>query len=76
MSKEPLLYVARKPIKCPVCGGKPVASILWGMPIFSDELQAMIDAGKVVLGGCCPGPADWQCTHCGQEFARRQDGKS
>lgn len=43
----------RAQIKCPYCGSKNTARILYGMPAFSDELQEKLDAGKVVLGGCC-----------------------
>ena len=58
-----------KPRKCPKCGGK-VARIFYGMPAFTEKLQADLDAGRVILGGCClddRGPT-WQCTKCGQEF--------
>ena len=40
-------------IKCPYCGSKNTARILYGMPVFSDELQAKLDSGKLHLGGCC-----------------------
>ena len=45
-------------------------------PEPSPELQAKLDAGKVILGGCCyPDPGvdpNWECVDCGagyiQEF--------
>ncbi len=57
--------VKRKPIKCPNCGNKTVATILWGMPAI-DKVQDDINNGKIVLGGCCLEEDDplWQCTSC------------
>ncbi|MCQ2348423.1 MAG: hypothetical protein MJZ65_04460 [Paludibacteraceae bacterium] len=58
-----------KPRKCPKCGGK-VARIFYGLPAYTEKLQADLDAGRVILGGCCRTEHDptWQCTKCGQEF--------
>jgi len=47
MNKQ--VRVKRKPIKCPNCGNKTVATIFWGMPPIH-ELQDDIDNGKIVLG--------------------------
>ena len=60
----------RKPSKCPNCGGKKVASILWGMPAYSEELQRDIAEGKIIIGGCCVSDDDpkWQCAECGAEI--------
>ena len=66
-------------IKCPRCGSKDTARILYGMPVFSDELQEKMDAGKIVLGGCCISLINvngmnvmWQpsrhCNHCKKDF--------
>jgi len=43
-----------------------VATILYGCPDFSDELEAKMAAGKIVLGGCCQLLDDpkWQCADC------------
>ena len=56
----------RKPEKCPACGSNRVADILYGLPDFSDELCAELDAGRTVLGGCCLTGDDpeWQCVEC------------
>ncbi len=43
------LYLPRKPRKCPSCGVKPIATILYGLPIYSDELEARLQAGKIEL---------------------------
>ena len=57
---------SRKPRKCAGCGSTRIASILYGMPIFSPELEADMNAGRVALGGCCVMEDDpvWQCAGC------------
>ena len=63
----------RRPKKCPACGGEPVASILWGMPAFSEKLNQDLESGRVVLGGCCVSMDDpeWQCTVCEVEIYKK-----
>ena len=58
---------SRKPRKCPACGSSLVALILYGLSGFSPELEADLEAGRVVLGGCCLTGDDpkWQCMGCG-----------
>ena len=57
-------------IKCPKCGSERVAMVLYGMPAFDKELEAKIDAGDVVLNGCCiDGPTfPYECRGCGVRF--------
>jgi len=60
------IELARKPRKCPVCDASPVASILYGMPNFSEKLEQELAEGRTTLGGCCieiDGPL-WECSHC------------
>jgi hypothetical protein len=66
------LYLPRKPRKCPSCGAKPIATILYGLPIYSDELEARLQAGKIEQGGRSRGigAPEWVCTHCGQKFSK------
>jgi len=61
-----------KPRKCPECGSISIASILYGMPFLDEKLQADLDNGRVVLGGCCRTDNDpvWKCNSCGIEFYR------
>jgi hypothetical protein len=61
-------------VACPRCGSPTVAKILYGYPAFSQKLQADLDAGRVVLGGCVvwEGRPDHACTSCRFEF--RTDG--
>lgn len=60
-------YVSkRKPKNCPVCRSPRVANILYGMPEFSAKLEKDMNAGRIILGGCCVTNDDpeWQCTDC------------
>lgn len=65
---------AQKPRKCPECGQAPLASILYGMPAFDEELERKMDEGRITLGGCCISDDDpaRECTHCGLKIFRRQ----
>ena len=64
-----------RPRQCPQCRSKRIASILYGMPAFSAKLQADLDAGKVVLGGCCVTTLDpaWQCVECEAQIFKAKD---
>ena len=65
--------------KCPACGSANVASILHGYPALTDELKRQIDAGEVILGGCCITPGkkmlDFECRDCGARFTRAEARK-
>jgi len=65
---------AQKPRKCPECGQAPLASILYGMPAFDEELERKMNEGRITLGGCCVSNDDpaWECTHCELKIFRRQ----
>lgn len=43
----------KKPEKCPRCGSKSIAKILYGEPRYSEELKKKLATGKITLGGCC-----------------------
>jgi len=60
---------------CPRCGSANVAWILRGYPKPSDELEADLASGSVVLGGCVvePDQATHECNACRLEF--RSDGR-
>ncbi len=56
---------------CPRCKSNRVATILWGLPAYDEEMQRKMDSGEIVLGGCCIPPfppPDYQCLDCGLEF--------
>ena len=56
--------------RCPGCGGESIAHILWGLPAMSEKLREDLQAGRVMLGGCCvePNSAEWHCNECGTEW--------
>ena len=64
----------QKPRKCPECGKAPIASILYGMPAFDEDLEQKMNEGRIALGGCCVSDDDpaWECTNCGLKIFRKQ----
>lgn len=61
--------------KCPKCGSKNVGRIMYGMPLFSDELMQKINSGKIILGGCCISnmAPKHHCNDCGERFGYPKD---
>jgi hypothetical protein len=59
------------PAQCPYCGGARVAAILYGLPAFDAQLDHDLEAGRIVLGGCCVSESapDWRCGECSKEWA-------
>lgn len=49
---------------CPLCNGKNIAKILWGLPANMCALEEELDSKKIVLGGCNVTSHDlkWKCT--------------
>lgn len=68
-SKNPIIQVRRKPLKCKHCGGK-VLPVVYGLP--APMLLEAAERGELILGGCCifPENPDYQCPICGQRYAR------
>mgnify|MGYP000855944048 CR=1 FL=1 len=62
------------PSECPKCGSTRVAKIVYGLPVFSDQLNAAIKDGRKVLGGCCITGDDpaWKCLDCKTEIYREK----
>ena len=54
-------------MKCPKCGSKRVAPILYGMPAYDEELERKINSEEVYLGGCIISGSDpqYHCFGCG-----------
>ena len=52
--------------KCPKCGSRRVAPILYGMPAFSEEMEQQLNEEKLYLGGCCISGIDptYHCFQC------------
>ncbi len=65
----------RKPRRCPQCGHYPVASILYGMPAYDDELKRKIEEGRIAIGGCIESPdfPTWVCSKCGLAIYRPEE---
>jgi predicted RNA-binding Zn-ribbon protein involved in translation (DUF1610 family) len=62
-----------KRTKCPKCGSIRIARYLYGMPMMSEQLQADLDTGRIVIGGCeitGDDPA-WKCLECETEIYRK-----
>ncbi|MBH0231316.1 hypothetical protein [Halobacillus yeomjeoni] len=58
--------------RCPACGSKHTAAILYGMP--GPEIFPEVESGKYVLGGCCimiNGP-EYRCHECEHEWNRSE----
>ncbi len=66
-----IIYYKRKPKECPSCGFKPLATILYGYPIFDDKMKDKISRGLIILGSC-DAPMNisptWQCPSCEEYF--------
>ena len=57
-------------VKCPICGSRNTAEILYGMPAMNSELEAKINSGEIFIGGCdvpINGPLR-HCYDCGEDF--------
>jgi len=56
----------------PAFAASGIADILYGMVVFSEDLEQDIESGRIVLGGCCLTGDDpvWKCTQCGQAIYR------
>ena len=57
-------------IRCPECGSRKIAKVLYGLPDFTDELVANLEAGEIVLDGCLINsyPYKYECKGCGIRF--------
>jgi hypothetical protein len=77
------VYRSRKPRKCPACGFAPVGEILYGFPNYDEQMQADMDAGKIIIGGCFMPEYEngkwsapwWQCSRCGCGIYKRHPPK-
>lgn len=59
-------------MKCPRCGSRDSARILYGMPVFCEELEEKLNNKKIFLGGCCipPDKPKYHCNSCNKDFAK------
>ncbi len=63
--------------KCPKCGSMKIAPILYGMPVFDEEMERKLKNQEIYLGGCCVSDNDplYHCFECGKDFGREQPTK-
>jgi len=68
----------KKPNKCPECGSKKVATILWGLPLMNQKVERDLKEGKIVLGGCIITENDpvWQCIECDVQIYKEGRNKN
>jgi DNA-directed RNA polymerase subunit RPC12/RpoP len=73
-TSEPV-ETARRSKACPRCGSRAIAKIQYGEPAYSRQLEADLEAHRVILGGCMvwDDQPDLTCAACGLEF--RVDGR-
>lgn len=48
-----IVHNTKAQIKCPFCGSKNTARIIYGYPLLNESMQQKLDHGKISLGGCC-----------------------
>lgn len=61
-----------KPTVCKKCGSRKIATLLYGHPHFTPELDQEISDKEVIIMGCCIYVEDfiqnWQCAECDEAF--------
>jgi len=68
-------FLPEKPEKCPKCGFSPMGTILYGMPVTSDEFFRDVEEGSLIVGGCCiavPSPT-WACKKYKSQYFSEMD---
>lgn len=60
----------KKPRKCPECGVSEIATIVYGNPALTKDLETQLSEGRIVLGGCTfeRDAPSWQCVACGMKI--------
>jgi hypothetical protein len=63
--------------RCSKCDSTKIATIIYGIPDYSEELEKRLESGKIVLGGCCVTGNDpkYECTDCGTGYYKRPTSK-
>jgi hypothetical protein len=57
--------------KCPGCGVKNTAFIIYGLPDFNDELNQDLKDDLIILGGCdlFESNPKFECNECGYSWS-------
>ena len=60
-------------MKCPMCGSRKTAPILYGMPVMDEDTIKHLNDGELYLGGCCLNDNDpgYHCFGCDINFGTR-----
>ncbi len=63
--------MSRKCRKCPKCDSNSVAKIIYGLVAYDEQMERDLDAGKIVLGGCCISndSPEWHCNECWHKWS-------
>lgn len=64
------IYKKKPGKKCPYCGYRETAKIIYGYPMFNKELKQDLEHHRIKLGGCCISSMDpeYFCFICNKEF--------
>ncbi len=63
-----VVTVFLKKRKCPYCGSRNIAKIIYGYPVMSEEMEEEIKQGKIALGGCLLRDEKYYCNSCDRKF--------
>jgi hypothetical protein len=65
----------KRPERCPACGSKKIAEILYGKIAMTPEIEQQVQRGEVYLGGCIITGDDprWKCLICKANIYRTKD---
>lgn len=60
----------KTPQECIKCGGKKIATFLYGLPKDLESIKEDEKSGKIIIGGCCihQSNPEWKCNSCGWEW--------
>lgn len=73
-AEEEHLVLPQEPegLLCPSCGSESIATILYGLPAMSKNLEKAIENREATLGGCLvhAEAPQWTCNRCNHKFGR------
>jgi hypothetical protein len=75
MKTARVIPLSREHVLCPQCHSSDIARYMYGEPTTDADLDALIRARRVALGGCCVGEGDpaFRCNVCGVDFGPAAD---
>ena len=59
-------------VVCTVCSSDNIAKIIYGKPIWNDEMEKKMDSGELTLGGCFMSKNNpiYTCNDCHARFGK------